>query len=80
MASARARSCGSRTMMNPSGLSSRTISPVSVIHAVVFNPLNSMSTRKAGIGVATERTISRSPTVTVTGALRRVAGSNRFHR
>ena len=60
--------------MNPSGLSSRTISPVSVIQAVVFNPLNSISTRNAGIGVLAARTISRSPTLTVTGAFRSVAG------
>ena len=38
-------------MMNPSGLSSRTISPVSVIQAVVFSPVNSISTRNAGIGM-----------------------------
>ena len=67
-------------VMNPSGLSSRTISPVSVIQAVVFRPANSISTRDAGIGALAERTISRAPTFTVTGALRRVAGSNMLHR
>ena len=79
IASARALSGGSRTVMNPSGLSSRTISPVSVIQAVVLRPANSISTRKAGIGAFAARTISRSPTVTVTGAFRKVAGSKTFH-
>ena len=64
----------------PERLSSRTISPVSVIQAVVFRPANSISTRNAGIGAFAPRTISRSPTVTVTGAFRSVAGSNTFQR
>ena len=79
IASARALSAVSRTEINPSGLSSRSISPVSVIQEMVWRPENSISTRKAGIGIPPARTISRSPTFTVTGAFRNVAGSKTFH-
>src|SRR5437870_8755066 len=49
-ASVCARSADSRTVIKPSGLSSRTTSPVSVIHDVVRSPWYSISTRNAGIG------------------------------
>ena len=74
-----ARSAASRTVKMPSGLSSRTTSPVSVTHEVVRSPANTMSTRNAGKRVAPTRTTSRSPTSRTTGALLRVAGSNSIH-
>ena len=78
---ARAVSADSRTVMRPSGLSSLTTSPVSVTHDVVRSPENSISTRKAGMGLLpAPRTSSRLPTSTTTGALCRVAGSNTVHR
>ena len=47
-AMARAFSADSRIVRSPSGLSSRTTSPVSVTHEVVRSPANSVSTRKRG--------------------------------
>ena len=75
----------------PSGLSSRTTSPVSVTHDEVRSPANASSTRNAGIGRlvrlrplaadlttagANTFTISRLPIAIVTVSLRSVAGSN----
>ena len=66
--------------MRPIGLSSRTISPVSVIHAVVVMPLNVMSTLNAGIGRRVPAvTTSRAPIAMLTGAFFIVAGSNTAH-
>ena len=76
---ARALSADSRTVMRPSGLSSRTTSPVSVTHDVVRRPANSMSTRNAGTGTPAPRTSSRRPTSTTTGEFLSVAGSNMVH-
>jgi hypothetical protein len=76
---ARAWSADSRTVIRPSGLSSRTTSPVSVIHDEVRSPANSISTRNAGSGAPAPRTSSRRPTSTLTFELRSVAGSNTVH-
>ncbi len=59
------------------GLSSRTISPTSVIHDFVTTPPKRPSMRKAGTGRPIGYTISRACTSTVMGAFRRVAGSKR---
>ena len=75
----RAISAGSRMVINPSGLSSRTTSPVSVTHAVVCSPLNVISTRNAGTFVSPALTAARLPTTASTGALVSVAGSNIIH-
>ncbi len=74
-----ARSEGSATVRRPSGLSSRTTSPVSVTHAVVESPAKASVTRKAGTGRSPTRTTSRPPTSIVTGAFLIVAGSNIVH-
>jgi hypothetical protein len=80
-AMARAFSADSRIVRSPSGLSSRTTSPVSVTHEVVRSPANSVSTRKAGIGaVPAPRTSSRLPTSTIIGALCSVAASKIVQR
>ena len=70
----------SSTVIKPIGLSSRTISPVSVIHAVVVRPLNIICTLNAGIGRRSPVvTTSRAPIAIVTGAFFMVAGSNTIH-
>ena len=76
---AMARSADSRTVISPSGLSSRTTSPVSVTQEVVRIPANSISTRKAGIGRLPIRISSRSPTSRTAGIFARVAGSKIIH-
>ena len=70
-----ARSRVSFTTMKPSGLSSRTTSPTSVIHDVEAMPPKLVRTLKAGTGRPAARTTSRCSTSTVMGALRSVAGS-----
>ena len=66
--------------MRPIGLSSRTISPVSVTHDVVVRLLNVMRTLNAGIGRRLPMvTTSRAPTSIFTGAFFIVAGSNTIH-
>ena len=78
---ARAFSGDSRMVSRPSGLSSRTTSPVSVTQDVVRSPENSVSTRNAGIGaVPGPRTSSRLPTSTTIGALCSVAASKIVQR
>ena len=80
-AMARAFSGDSRMVSSPSGLSSRTTSPVSVTQDVVWRPENSVSTRNAGIGaVPGPRTSSRLPTSTTIGALCSVAASKIVQR
>ncbi len=70
----------SRTVMNPSGLSSRTISPVSVIQAVVFKPgeLHLDAERGYRRAPPSARFRDRPPSPS-TGAFRSVAGSKTFH-
>ena len=60
----RAVSGDSRTDMSPSWLSSRTTSPLSVIHEVVCRPENVISTRNAGIGRVIMRYTGRPRTLT----------------
>ena len=69
----------SRTEIRPMGLSSRMVSPVSVIQAVVVRLANVMSTRKAGVGRPPASTTSRLPMASCTAAFFMVAGSNTIH-
>ena len=79
-ASVCARSGDSRTVMRPSGLSSRTTLPVSVIQDVVRGPgIPSRRGRQGSDARRSLRTTSRFPIATVTGALRSVAGSKIVH-
>ena len=75
-ASAVARSGVSLMTRKPSGLSSRTTSPVSVTHDVEVMPAKRVRTLKAGTGRSATRTTSRASTSTTIVSLRRVAGSN----
>ena len=70
----------SRTVIRPSGLSSRTTSPVSVIHDVVRSPANChVDPERGNRRRRAAATSSRLPTSTSTGAFLSVAGSKMVH-
>ena len=78
--SAVACSCVSSTVIKPIGLSSRTISPVSVIQAVLVRPENVICTLNAGMPRRPRAaTTSRSSISIITGAFCIDAGSNTVH-
>ena len=79
-ASAVACSCVSSTVIRPIGLSSRTISPVSVTHDVVVMPAERhLDLERRDRPSPPAVTTSRAPIAIVTGAFFIVAGSNTVH-